>query len=256
MTRPDRALLLADPERLEDHHRAARDGAALRPPPGEHRQGRPVQGRLPADLAEQPHAGDHRPRRAGRQADLGLRVRRDPAVPRPQDRASSTARTERERVEIEQWLFWQVGGVGPMAGPGATTSCAMPRAWIRRTSCPTRRTATATRSAGSTACLNRRLADRDYVAGGYSIADMAIWPWANGWENQQQDIERFPHMKAWLDRMSGRARRCRPAAPIGKDAPRGDLDQGPRGAEAPVRTDRPRLSRRRPARVAPARRPC
>ena len=53
--------------------------------------------------------------------------------------------------------------------------------------------------------LNRRLADREFVAGDYSIADMAIWPWASGWENQQQDIARFPHMKAWLDRVGGAA---------------------------------------------------
>ena len=52
--------------------------------------------------------------------------------------------------------------------------------------------------------LDRRLADRDFVAGDYSIADMAIWPWANRWEGQQQDIDRFPHMKAWLDRVGAR----------------------------------------------------
>ena len=52
--------------------------------------------------------------------------------------------------------------------------------------------------------LNRRLADRDFVAGVYSIADMAIWPWAWGWERQNQDIAEFPHMKAWLDRMWAR----------------------------------------------------
>ena len=40
--------------------------------------------------------------------------------------------------------------------------------------------------------LDRRLADREYVAGDYSIADMAIWPWANGWKNQQQDIAPLP----------------------------------------------------------------
>ena len=49
--------------------------------------------------------------------------------------------------------------------------------------------------------LDRRLADRDFVAGAYSIADMAIWPWANGWQGQQQDIDQFPHMKAWLARV-------------------------------------------------------
>ena len=49
--------------------------------------------------------------------------------------------------------------------------------------------------------LNKRLADRDFVAGPYSIADMAIWPWANGWQRQAQDIEDFPHMMAWRARM-------------------------------------------------------
>ena len=52
--------------------------------------------------------------------------------------------------------------------------------------------------------LDRRLAGRDYVAGAYSIADMAIWPWARGWENQQQDIAKFPNLKAWLDRLAAR----------------------------------------------------
>ena len=65
-------------------------------------------------------------------------------------------------------------------------------AWSRRTTCPTPRTATATRSARLYGVLDRRLADRDFVAGDYSIADMAIWPWASGWENQEQDIDAVP----------------------------------------------------------------
>ena len=52
--------------------------------------------------------------------------------------------------------------------------------------------------------LDRRLASREYVAGDYSIADMAIWPWAMRWENQQQDIARFPNMAAWLERVGSR----------------------------------------------------
>ncbi|HLS59073.1 MAG TPA: glutathione binding-like protein, partial [Paracoccaceae bacterium] len=52
--------------------------------------------------------------------------------------------------------------------------------------------------------LDTRLADREYVAGDYSIADMAIWPWATLWENQEQDITEFPNMKAWLDRVGSR----------------------------------------------------
>jgi GST-like protein len=52
--------------------------------------------------------------------------------------------------------------------------------------------------------LDKRLADREFVAGAYSIADMAIWPWARGWENQEQDLARFPNMAAWLERVGAR----------------------------------------------------
>ena len=52
--------------------------------------------------------------------------------------------------------------------------------------------------------LNTRLADRDFVAGDYSIADMAIFPWARLWERQGQDIAEFPNMARWLDRIAAR----------------------------------------------------
>ncbi len=108
--------------------------------------------------------------------------------------------TERARVEIEQWLMWQVGGVGPMAGqahhfltyaPSMDPPNDLPYAKARYRN----------EVARLYGVLDRRLADRDYVAGDYSIADMAIWPWANGWKNQEQDIGRFPHMAAWLARV-------------------------------------------------------
>ncbi len=108
--------------------------------------------------------------------------------------------SERERVQVEEWLFWQVGGVGPMAGqahhflnyaPNMDPPNDLPYAQERYRN-------EVGRLYG---VLDQRLANRDFVAGAYSIADMAIWPWANGWENQQQDIAEFPHMKAWLDRM-------------------------------------------------------
>lgn len=111
--------------------------------------------------------------------------------------------TERERAEIEQWLAWQIGGVGPMAGqahhflkyaPAMEPPNDLPYAKARYRS-------EVGRLYG---VLDRRLADRDYVAGDYSIADMAIWPWAHGWEGQQQDIAAFPNMAAWLDRVGAR----------------------------------------------------
>ena len=111
--------------------------------------------------------------------------------------------TERERVEIEEWLFWQVGGVGPMAGqahhflnyaPSMDPPNDLPYAKDRYRG----------EVARLYGVLDRRLAGRDYVAGAYSIADMAIWPWARGWENQQQDLAKFPNLKAWLDRLAAR----------------------------------------------------
>jgi GST-like protein len=110
---------------------------------------------------------------------------------------------ERERVEVEEWLFWQVGGVGPMAGqahhflnyaPSMNPANVLPYAQNRYRN----------EVARLYGVLDKRLSGREFVAGTYSIADMAIWPWAKGWENQQQDIARFPNMKAWLDRMAAR----------------------------------------------------
>ena len=106
--------------------------------------------------------------------------------------------TERERIEIEQWLMWQMGGVGPMAGQAHHFLKYAPE---RIPYAMDRYRNEVSRLYG---VLNRRLADRDYVAGPYSIADMAIWPWAQGWEAQEQDIAEFPHMKAWLDRIWAR----------------------------------------------------
>ena len=111
--------------------------------------------------------------------------------------------SERERVQVEEWLFWQVGGIGPMAGqahhflryaPEMDPPQDLPYAKGRYRG----------EVARLYGVLDRRLACRDYVAGDYSIADMAIWPWANGWKNQQQDIARFPNMAAWLERVGSR----------------------------------------------------
>lgn len=52
--------------------------------------------------------------------------------------------------------------------------------------------------------LDRQLAGREYVAGDYSIADMAIYPWAKLWEMQRQRLEDFPNMAAWLERIGAR----------------------------------------------------
>jgi GSH-dependent disulfide-bond oxidoreductase len=110
---------------------------------------------------------------------------------------------ERGRIEIDQWLMWQMGGVGPMAGqahhflkyaPALDPPQDLPYAKDRYR-------AETGRLYG---VLDRRLQGRDYVCGDFSIADIAIWPWASLWEGQQQDITKFPNMAAWLDRCAAR----------------------------------------------------
>jgi GST-like protein len=112
--------------------------------------------------------------------------------------------TERERVAVEEWLMWQMGGVGPMAGqahhfvkyaPSLDPPQDLPYA-------KNRYRAEVARLYG---VLNRRLEANRFVAGEFfSIADMAIWPWASLWEGQQQSLEDKPNMKRWLDEVSAR----------------------------------------------------
>ena len=112
--------------------------------------------------------------------------------------------TERERVAVDQWLFWQVGGVGPMAGqahhflkyaPALEPPQDLPYAKDRY-----RREV-----ARLYGVLDRQLGRNRFVAGDfYSIADMAIWGWASLWEGQQQTLDDKPHMARWLDEVGAR----------------------------------------------------
>jgi GST-like protein len=104
----------------------------------------------------------------------------------------------RGRVEVLQWLFWQMGGLGPMAGQNhhfvtyapEKLQYAMDR-YVKETS-------------RLYAVLDRRLADREYVAGDYSIADMASYPWTVSHKRQQQDLDDFPNLKRWFDTIRAR----------------------------------------------------
>jgi GST-like protein len=104
----------------------------------------------------------------------------------------------RARTETIQWLFWQMGGLGPMAGQynhfGHYALDKIPYAIDRYRN-------EVNRLYG---VMNRRLADRDYLAGDYSIADMASYPWVVPWERQSQNIADFPHLKRWLEAIAAR----------------------------------------------------
>lgn len=105
---------------------------------------------------------------------------------------------ERERVEVEQWLFWQMGGLGPMAGQAHHFRQYAPEKIDYGIN---RYTNEVNRLYG---VMNKRLADREFLAGAYSIADMAAWPWVVPYKNQGQDLEDFPHLKRWFDTIQAR----------------------------------------------------
>ena len=147
-----------------------------------------------AHLAEQPHAGDHR-YRAGRRrrTDQRVRVGRHPVVPRREDRPLPAEERPRRKTATE-WLFWQVGGLGPMAGQnhhfGLYAPSKIPYAidrYVKETN----------RLYG---VLDRHLESRTFIAGdGYSIADMASYPWIVPWKRQQQNLDDFPNLRRWFD---------------------------------------------------------
>lgn len=110
---------------------------------------------------------------------------------------------ERERIAVDQWLMWQMGGVGPMAGqahhfikyaPKLTPQQDLPYAKDRYRA----------EVARLYRVLDRQLADHEFVAGDYSIADMAIWPWASLWEGQEQTLDDKPNMARWLETVGNR----------------------------------------------------
>lgn len=105
---------------------------------------------------------------------------------------------ERTRVEVEQWLFWQMGGLGPMAGQAHHFRNYAPEKIAYGIE---RYTKECNRLYG---VMNKRLADRQFLAGNYSIADMASFPWVRPHKNQGQNLDEFPHLKAWFERMDAR----------------------------------------------------
>lgn len=105
---------------------------------------------------------------------------------------------ERGRVEVDQWLFWQMAGLGPMAGQAHHFRIYAPE---KIPYAIERYTNEVHRLYG---VMDRRLADRPFLAGDYSIADIACIGWAKLWERQGQDIREFPHFTGWLERMLAR----------------------------------------------------
>ncbi|MCJ8140255.1 glutathione S-transferase N-terminal domain-containing protein [Falsirhodobacter halotolerans] len=112
--------------------------------------------------------------------------------------------TERDRVEVDQWLMWQMGGVGPMAGQAHHFLSYAP-AMDPPNDLPYAKDRYRNEVARLYGVLDKRLADREFVAGDFvSIADCAIWPWAMGWEKQQQTLDDKPNLARWLKALEAR----------------------------------------------------
>ena len=113
-------------------------------------------------------------------------------------------RTARERIAVTEWLMWQMGGLGPMAGQAHHFLKYAP-AMDPPNDLPYAKDRYRNETARLYGVLDRRLAEHEYVAGDfYSIADMAIWGWASLWEGQQQTLEDKPNMARWLDLLGAR----------------------------------------------------
>jgi GST-like protein len=102
------------------------------------------------------------------------------------------------RYDAIQWTFWQMGGLGPMAGQNHHFKHYAPEKlpyaidrYVNETN----------RLYG---VLNKRLSDRAFIAGAYSIADMASYPWIVPYERQGQKLHDFPHLKRWYHEVAAR----------------------------------------------------
>ncbi len=112
--------------------------------------------------------------------------------------------TERDRIAVDQWLMWQMGGLGPMAGqahhflkyaPSMEPPNDLPYAKDRYRA----------ETARLYGVMDRQLANNRYLAGDfYSIADMACWGWASLWEGQQQTLDDKPNLARWLEEVGAR----------------------------------------------------
>lgn len=102
------------------------------------------------------------------------------------------------RADVLQWLFWQMGGLGPMSGQAGHFYKYAPDdvPYAKK-----RYSDEVNRLYG---VMDKRLQDRDYLAGEYSIADMACWPWVTLAELYEQDLAQFPNLKAWYERIEKR----------------------------------------------------
>ncbi|WP_334130468.1 glutathione S-transferase N-terminal domain-containing protein [Sneathiella sp.] len=104
----------------------------------------------------------------------------------------------RGRVEVTEWLMWQMSGLGPMLGQNGHFK------FYATEQIPYAQERYSTEALRLYDVLDRRLEGRDYICGAYSIADMACWPWILTYKKQEIDLGEFPNIRAWYDRLKAR----------------------------------------------------
>jgi GST-like protein len=113
-------------------------------------------------------------------------------------------------VQVEEWLFWQMANLGPNAG----------NAHHFRNYAPEKVQYGIDRFTNEVhriyGVMDTRLKDHDYLAGDYSIADMASYPWVRPYKNQGQDLAEFPHLEKWFQRVRERPAVAK-AVKVGED---------------------------------------
>ncbi len=111
---------------------------------------------------------------------------------------------ERRQIEIEEWLYWQMANLGPMAGQAHHFRGYAPAMIADQRQVAYGAIRYSNEVERLYGVLNRRLEGRDYICGDYSIADMATWPWTVPWKLQGITLSAFPHLEAWFHRMEAR----------------------------------------------------
>ena len=121
------------------------------------------------------------------------------------------------RAKVHEWLMWQMGGLGPMAGQAHHFLQFNPG------KAPYAETRYASEVQRLYGVLDKQLEGQDYICGDYSIADMACWPWVARYEWQRVDLTQFPNVLRWY-----KALRARDAVIKGYQVPK-DVGEVPRG---------------------------
>lgn len=125
------------------------------------------------------------------------------------------------RYQVIQWLMFQMGGVGPMLGQAHHFRHYAPEPIFYAIDRYTKETS---RLYG---VIDKRLGEASYLAGEYSIADIATFPWIRSYERQGQDLNQSPHLKRWFEAIASR-----PAVQKGLELLSSEVSQGPMSDEA------------------------